>query len=165
MANLKRRKKSEIFFSFYLNSLYYILVAITTMKCKVTRKQTCTCVNTTELLSTQTSYYLAEHSNCFSSEQQLRAFEEYKLVLQIAADDGLSQYMCQKCKLRLLSLERSLEDLSNFRQLVRSSQSKRTKRNIPQAALVNLLTLKDSNKAVKNRLSSESNIFTNEINK
>ena len=110
-------------------------------------------VSTTELLSTQTSYYLAEHSNCFSSEQQLRAFEEYKLVLQIAADDGLSQYMCQKCKLRLLSLERIVEDLSNFRQLVRSSQlvaalqeiREPPKRNISQAVtLVYLLTLKDS---------------------
>ena len=39
------------------------------------------------------NYYLSEHS--YSSEQQLRTFEEYKLVLQIAADNGLSQYMCQ----------------------------------------------------------------------
>ena len=147
------------------------------MKCKVTREQTKHACEHNKIIK-HPSYYLSEHS--YPSEQQLRAFEEYKLVLQIAADDGLSQYICAKnvYKLQLLSLEWNLEDLSNFRQLVRSSQLaaalqeikgplKRTKRNTPQAVtLVYLLTLKDSSHHhnYQKRLSSESNNFTNEVN-
>ena len=121
------------------------------------------------------SVYLFSHKG---QAQEWTSKIGHILDLHIAADDGLSQYMCQKYKLRLLSLERSLEDLSNFKQLARSLQSaatlqeirgplKRTKNTASSDIGLSPDTQRQRppSKLSRKRLSFESNIFTNEINK
>ena len=44
----------------------------------------------------------------------------FLLDVIVSRDDGLSLYICIKCKLRILSLEKSLANLEAFKQLVRS---------------------------------------------
>ena len=44
----------------------------------------------------------------------------FLLDVIVSRDDGLSLYICIKCKLRILSLEKSLADLKAFKQLVPS---------------------------------------------
>ena len=43
------------------------------------------------------------------------------LDVVVSRDDGLSLYICIKCKLRIVSLEKSLADLEAFKHLVRCS--------------------------------------------
>lgn len=45
------------------------------------------------------------------------------LDIPVNTDDGFSQYICDKCKTRVVHLEKSVADLADFKELANKSRS------------------------------------------
>ena len=56
-------------------------------------------------------------------QQQWASRIESLLGIPVSNRDGLSSYICQKCKTRIVSLEKAAADLKAFRQLANCSRS------------------------------------------
>ena len=56
--------------------------------------------------------------NLFSAVRNWGSQITALLDVIVSRDDGLSSYICMKCKLQIVSLEKSVADLEAFKQLL-----------------------------------------------